>query len=250
MGLLGVNFFLCNLVMQEIRNRASPSRFFALNGELNADQRIAILKMDLGGLLNIGECTMPIDLSQWVMKCYNHEKSELVIPNRGKIPVDAESVSRVWGLPNSGLKVCYEMKTDIIKAINEDYGFPGTNAPEKTAWCKMIRDMKGAADDRFLRAWAIVAFDCFLAPTTGLKVSPRCYPAVYDTKLLPQTNICQFVADQIRVAFSALGNKKSVCCCVFHLVVSVFFSYDEHNTENSIYEGNYCLHSNILVASF
>jgi hypothetical protein len=110
--------------------------------------------------------------------------------------------------------------------------------------------MKGAADDRFLRAWAIVAFDCFLAPTTGLKVSPRCYPAVYDTKLLPQTNICQFVADQIRVAFSALGNKKSVCCCVFHLVVSVFFSYDEHNTENSIYEGNYCLHSNILVASF
>jgi hypothetical protein len=157
------------------------------------------------------------------MKCYNHEKSELVIPNRGKIPVDAESVSRVWGLPNSGLKVCYEMKTDIIKAINEEYDFPGTNAPEKTAWCKMIKDMEGAADDRFLRAWAIVAFDCFLAPTTGLKVSPRCYPAVYDIKLLPRTNICQFVADQIRVAFSALGNKKSVCCCVFHLVVSVFF---------------------------
>ncbi|KAM0856296.1 hypothetical protein ACQ4PT_049218 [Festuca glaucescens] len=203
----------------EIRNRASPSRFFALNGELVADQRIAILKMDLGGLLNIGACTMPVDLSQWVMKCYDHVKSELVIPNRGKIPVDAESVSRVWGLPNSGLKVCYEMKMDIIKAINEEYGFPGTNAPEKTAWCKMIKDMNGAADDRFLQAWAIVAFDCFLAPTTGLKVSPRCYPAVNDIKLLPQTNICQFVANQIRVAFSALGNKKSVCCCVFHLVM-------------------------------
>ncbi|KAM0888340.1 hypothetical protein ACQ4PT_028392 [Festuca glaucescens] len=135
---------------------------------------------------------MPVDLSQWVMKCYDQVKSELVIPNRGKIPVDAESVYRVWGLPNSGLKVCYEMKIDIIKAINEEYGFPGTNAPDKTAWCKMIKDMNGVADDRFLRAWAIVAFDCFLAPTTGLK---------------------------IRVAFSALGNKKSVCCCVFHLVM-------------------------------
>ncbi|KAM0888339.1 hypothetical protein ACQ4PT_028392 [Festuca glaucescens] len=159
-----------NWAVQEIRKRASPSRFFAVNGDLVPDQRIVILKMDLGGLLNIGACTMPVDLSQWVMKCYDQVKSELVIPNRGKIPVDAESVYRVWGLPNSGLKVCYEMKIDIIKAINEEYGFPGTNAPDKTAWCKMIKDMNGVADDRFLRAWAIVAFDCFLAPTTGLKM--------------------------------------------------------------------------------
>jgi hypothetical protein len=95
----------------------------------------------------------------------------------------------------------------------------------------MIKDMNGAADDRFPRTWAIVAFDCFLVPTTGLKVSPCCYPVVNEIKLLPQKNICQFVVDQIRVAFSALGNKKSVCCCIFHLVVSVISCYDEHNTE-------------------
>ena len=206
--------------MQDIRNRASPSRFFVLNGALVSAQKILIVDKQFGGLLNLGSCTMPADLSQWVMKCYDHEKSELVIPDRGRIPVDAESVYRIWGLPNSGLKVCYEMKQDIIRAINEEYGFPGINAPEKTAWCKMIKEMNGAADDRFLRAWAVVAFDCFLAPTTGLKVSPRSYPALNDVKLLSRTNICQFVVDQIRIAFGALGNKKSVVCCVFHLVVS------------------------------
>lgn len=102
------------------------------------------------------------------------------------------------------------MKIDVIREINEEYGFPGTNAPDKTAWCKMIKDMNVASDDRFLRAWAVVAFDCFLAPTTGLKFSPRCYPAVNDVALLAKTNICQFFVDQIRATFSALGNKKSV----------------------------------------
>ena len=60
----------------------------------------------------------------------------MAIPNRGKIPVDADSVYRMWGLPHTGLKVCYEMQTDLIKAINSEYGFPGTNAPELTAGVK------------------------------------------------------------------------------------------------------------------
>jgi hypothetical protein len=180
--------------------------------------------VDLGGLLNIGKCTMPADLSQLVMKCYDPVKSTLEVPNRGSIPVDVESVHRIWRLPNSGLKVCYEIKAEFIRAINEEYGFPETNAPDLTAWCNMIKAMNGAADQRFLRAWLVVAFNCFLAPTTGLKVSPRYYPAVNDVSLLSRTNICQFVVDQIRIAFSALGNKKSVCCCVFHLMVRKLLS--------------------------
>ncbi|KAM0879792.1 hypothetical protein ACQ4PT_034014 [Festuca glaucescens] len=162
---------------------------------------------------------MPVDLSQWVMKCYDSVKSELVIPDRGRIPVDAESVSRIWGLPNSGLKVCWAMHPDVIKTINAEYGFPGNNAPDLTKWCKMIKDMIGAADARFVTSWAIVAFTCFLAPTTSLKVSPRSYLVCSDVDLLNRTNISQFVIDQIRQAFMALGNKKSVCCCVYHLVV-------------------------------
>jgi hypothetical protein len=158
------------------------------------------------------------------MKCYGPVKSTLEVPNKGSIPVDAESVHRIWCLPNFGLKVCYGMKAELIRAINEEYGFPWTNAPVLTSWCNMIKAMNGAADHRFLRAWSVVAFNCFLAPTTGLKVSPRCYPAINDVSLLPHTNMCQFVVDQIRIAFSALGNKKLVCCCVFHLMVRKLLS--------------------------
>jgi hypothetical protein len=179
--------------VQEIRNRASPARFFSLNDDLVAPQRIAIIDRHLGGLLNIGKCNMPADLSHWVMKCYDPSKSTLEIPDRCSIPLDAESVHRVWGLPNSGMKVCYEMRSDLIRATNEEYGFPGTNAPDLTAWCNMIRGMIGAADVRFVRAWSVLAFNYFLAPTTGLKVSPRCYLAKNDVDILPHTNIFQFV---------------------------------------------------------
>ena len=79
-------------------------------------------------MLSIGATTMPADLSQWVMKCYDPLKSELVIPNRGRIPVDADSVHLMWGLPNSGLKVCWECNAEVTKAFNEEYEFkPATS---------------------------------------------------------------------------------------------------------------------------
>jgi hypothetical protein len=225
--------------LQEIRNRASPSCLFSLNNDLVPKHKIAIIDAKLGSLLNIGKCTMPVDLSQFVMKCYDPVKSTLEVPNRGIIPIDAESVHWIWRLPNSGLKVCYEMKAELIRAINEEYRFSGTNAPDLTAWCNMIRAMNGVADHRFLRAWSVVAFNYFLAPTTRLKVKPRCYPAVNDVSLLPRTKFCQFVVDQIRIAFSTLGNKKSVCCCVFHLMVrkllSTIFSQFFHILNSLLY---------------
>ena len=168
--------------------------------------------------------SMPVDLSQWVMKCYDPIKFELVIPDRGKIPVNTESVSFMWGMSSAGLRVCWDTPTtEKIQQIHEEFGFEGTTAPDLNTWCKMIKDMNGAADKKFVRAWSGVAFSCFLAPTTGVKISPRCYWVISDPDLLPRTNIAQFVIDQIRQAFMALGNKKSVCCMVYHLVVSALF---------------------------
>ncbi|XP_037477647.1 uncharacterized protein LOC119354982 [Triticum dicoccoides] len=163
---------------------------------------------------------MPGDLSQWIMKHYDPEMSQIVIPDRGKISVDAESVHRIWGLPNKGRKVCFEMNPDVIREFNSIYNIEGKNSPTLTSWCKMIENMNRAADDDFLRAWLAVAFSCFLAPTTSLSILPRCFPAILNTNVIKDSKICDFVVDQLRLAFMGFGEKKkAVCCYVFHLVI-------------------------------
>ena len=128
----------------------------------------------------------------------------------------------IWGLPNSGRKLCFEMNPYVIREFNSIFKIEGKNAPTLTSWCKMIVKMNGACDDNFLRAWLAVAFSYFLAPTTSLSISPRCYTAILDTSAIKDTKICDFVIDQLRLAFMGFGDKKkAVCCCVFHLVVSM-----------------------------
>ena len=114
------------------------------------------------------------------MKHYNPKRSQIFIPERGNITVDAASVHRIWGLPNRGRKVCFENRPDITKAIYSIYNITLKNSPTLTAWCKMIGYMHGSHDDNFLRAWLAVAFSCFLAPSTSLNISPKSFPVFMD----------------------------------------------------------------------
>lgn len=58
------------------------------------DQMTTIKGKQFGGLLNIKVQSMSSDFSKWLMRCYNSETSEIVIPRRGSIPVNADSVQR------------------------------------------------------------------------------------------------------------------------------------------------------------
>ncbi|KAI4970885.1 hypothetical protein ZWY2020_001799 [Hordeum vulgare] len=91
----------------------------------------------------------------------------------------------------------------------------------------MIKEMNGSHDDDFVRAWLALDFSSFLAPSTSLSISPKSFPMVMDVNVITETNICQFVVDQLKLAFT-LGrrNKKVVCCCVFHIVLLYLDSLD------------------------
>ena len=192
-----------------------------MNKDLVPDQKGVIIGKEFGGILDLAASSMPGDFSQWIMKHYDPEISQIVIPERGKIPVDAASVRRIWGLPNRGRKVCFENRPEITKAMYSIYNITSKNSPTLTEWCKMIIYMGGSYDDDFVRAWLALVFSCFLAPSTSLSISPKSFPAVMDVNGITETNICQFVVDQLKLAFtSGRANKKAVCCCVFHLVVS------------------------------
>ena len=162
---------------------------------------------------------MPTKFSKWVLRCYDHNKSEVVIRGRGRIVVDEDSVRRILGLPDDGYAVSYELDQDATTFIIEQYGLG--SAPEITALCDAIKAMNGATDEKFLRAWLILAISTFLCPTTGLSVSPRWYKELLNMENVPHSNWCRFVVEQLKAAAMS-SNKDSFCACICHLMVSSF----------------------------
>ncbi|XP_071677077.1 uncharacterized protein [Lolium perenne] len=148
------------------RNRASPARLFKLNALLNDAQRNLIEQWGWGGMLKVMAKEMPASLSMWVLGCFDPIRSELAIPGRGSIPVNADSYTRVFGLRNEGRSVCYEMTTEAIAFFNVEYGIESGSAPDFTDWCRMIKDMNGASDMKFLRAYFAGVISCFISPST------------------------------------------------------------------------------------
>ena len=130
---------------------------------------------------------MPSGLSKWLVSCYDDNRSEIIVRGRGSIPVDEDSVHRMFGLPNDGYRVNYEVNQEATDFIIAEYGLEA-GTTDITSWCKIIKDMNGASDDKFLRAWLIVAISTFLCPTTSLSASPKCYPAVMHLANVPVSN--------------------------------------------------------------
>jgi hypothetical protein len=51
-----------------------------------------------------------MDLSMWVISCFDSIRSELPIPRRGSIPLNATSYTRDFGLVNEGVHVFMRCK--------------------------------------------------------------------------------------------------------------------------------------------
>jgi hypothetical protein len=61
-----------------------------------------------GGLLKIKCIFVPEKLTSWFIAIFNLEKSELVIPNKGRIKVDDQVVRKIFNLPVEGEHIIYE----------------------------------------------------------------------------------------------------------------------------------------------
>ncbi|KAI4987412.1 hypothetical protein ZWY2020_020212 [Hordeum vulgare] len=131
-------------------DRASPARLFKLNKDLNFEQKGAIIEKEFGGLLDLAANSMPGDLSQWIMRHYDPEMSQIVISERGKIPVDAASLLYLDSLdvdepiPNLVPRVSVWNSDLISKVIKKDRKALGEygNLRKQKKLTRMVHEMR------------------------------------------------------------------------------------------------------------
>nr|XP_034574901.1 uncharacterized protein LOC117838837 isoform X2 [Setaria viridis] len=209
------------------RHRATPSRLVKLYKHLAVDQRKAIEDVKFGGLLKIACSQIPSDFANWIMvQCFDHETSQLILPGRGRISLTAGAVAEKFGLPNRGDPVKYELDVDAINFIHEKYGIVRGTAPKIETIVQRVKANK-EADEDFLRSWLMLAVSTFLCQSTGLGISPRCYPSIIDLSSVKKLNWAQFVVDQLKDATSKFDKKNSLKPSANTTVQNSLFTVDD-----------------------
>ncbi|KAJ1296248.1 hypothetical protein BS78_01G285400 [Paspalum vaginatum] len=215
---------------QEPRHRASPFRIIRMYPHLTPEQRKMIEDAGFGGLLKIACPTFPLRFCGWLLQRFDTDDCELVIKGRGRIPVTSESVHRVLGIPNSGGDVKYGLDADSIAFMTDKFGVSSRYSPTIMSIEKSLKEMK-SADEHFLRTFMVFVISSFLCPTTGLRISPRCFPPLVNIGSIRELDWCKFVVERLRKSVSAYGRRISVPGCLFYLVILYLDSLDTCDTQ-------------------
>jgi hypothetical protein len=126
------------------------------------------------------------------MDRFDPSTCQLVFLERGSILVNEESVGEVMGVPKRFLEVQYGKDNDAIKFMREQFGSTRKKQPSM----KYMEDKLAAmrpANYKFLHFFITFAMCAILAPTIGIRVSPRVYPSLVKIKDAKNLNMCKFV---------------------------------------------------------
>ena len=133
--------------------------------------------MRFESFLDIKLRTLHNPMIVWLTRCYDPACRSIVVPGRGRIAVNEESVRNILGIPQGDVEVRYAVDAEIEAAL-APVTFPGDDKTSLTTRVAiLLRDYR-LDDDRFKRMWIMYVMCTILAPTTRNRVSSRCYPAI------------------------------------------------------------------------
>uniref|UniRef100_M8BH19 Uncharacterized protein n=1 Tax=Aegilops tauschii TaxID=37682 RepID=M8BH19_AEGTA len=198
------------------RNRASSSSLLVACKDMNDDRKAAIDEMDFTRLRNIQCDHLFNNLSVWLADLYNPDSRVVVVPGRGRLPVNEKYVHHVMGVPRGGKDVPYNLPTEADIELGLELFGELRYAPKMTDLVYLIKGSVNA-DDTFKRMWLLLASNRVIAPTTSNKVSPRCF-FVFNLRLdidgIKKLNWSIFIADELHKAL--LKRKPTRGCLLFY----------------------------------
>ena len=114
---------------------------------------------------------------------YDVDSGELVMPQRGRVPITEESVERILGIPRGDEEVVYQVDSDTEERMTMSLFGGQSNMPKTTEVGEMLDGIKDAGE-RFKALWLMYAMCTLLAPTTLNRVSNRSFNVLVSAVLL------------------------------------------------------------------
>lgn len=199
-------------------NRASPMKVVRVCKNMTPDQRNLIVAADFTGILGMKCSKLIPELCYYLMECFDPTTSELNFGERGKIPINEESVVKVMAVPNGKYPVPYHSD---IEATGLIFGMLGINDGKQPTVASIETQLGPTypADVDFLRKFVMYVTSSVFAPTTGIQVSPKCYPALINSDAISKLNWAKFIIDILIMTANAKGKKNWFKACMPYLMV-------------------------------
>ncbi|SPT18752.1 unnamed protein product [Triticum aestivum] len=197
------------------RNRASQERLTILTEGFTNEQKGAAGEMGMQALMDVRCKNLVNPVCDWLGEIYDTASREFVIPRRGRLPLDEESVFCTLGVPCGEIKVPYEVNNKIEEALFAHL-FPGmASMPNTTLLANSLKSMK-THGKVFKMKLLMYLISAIFVPTTSLRPSNKCFPILVKLKDVKNMNCCKFIADFLHDAFS---NKMYWKGCRVHLML-------------------------------
>ncbi|KAM0829503.1 hypothetical protein ACQ4PT_066844 [Festuca glaucescens] len=203
-------------------NRSSPMKVVRVCKSMTPDKRSLIIGADFGGVLGMKCSKLILELCRFLMECFDQEECVLDFGERGKIPITVDSIVRVMDVPMGSHPVPYQANIEATNLVFQMLGIHDGKQPTVTSLEKQL-GKEYPADDDYLRKFIIYLMSSVFAPTTGIQVSPKCYPAVINTKAIASLNWAGFIIDTLIQTANAKGNKNWFKACMPYLMLKPWF---------------------------
>jgi hypothetical protein len=186
---------------------------------MTSKQRTLISEAEFSAILSMKCSKLIPELCIFLMEHFDPVACVLDFGDRGKIPVDVQSVVNVMEVPMGNFPVPYKQNIEATSSVLEMMGINNGKQPTVAAVELQLGETY-PADAAYLRKFIIYLISSVFAPTTGIYVSPKCYPAVINTEAIPRLNWARFIIDILIQTANAKGSKNWFKACMPYLMVS------------------------------
>ncbi|KAM0834084.1 hypothetical protein ACQ4PT_063848 [Festuca glaucescens] len=173
-------------------NRSSPMKIVRVCKGMTSKQCALIRGADFTAILNMKCSKLIPELCRFLMEHFDPVACVLDFGERGKIPVDVQSVVNVMAVPMGTHPVPYKQNIDATCSVLEMMEINNGRQPTLSEVEKQL-DRSYPADDAYLRKFIIFLISSVFAPTTGIYKLVQYREAVINMCSAFEDGLSQFI---------------------------------------------------------